>query len=188
MSAPRVRGHRRAGRLPAHPELRHFGLSVAAAIAIAAAASAVAGATSAIVQSQQAAATADYNAEVASQQAELAKRAGIAAEADTREGTALIRATQRAQLADSGLTQEGTPLLVLLDTAAQAEVEAQRARYTGKVAEQGALANVGLAKLQRQQAIQGGVIGAGTSLLTGAANAGSRYARATNTGSNLSGV
>lgn len=179
MSAPRIRGHRRAGRLEAHSELRHFGLSVAAIAAIVTAAAAVAGgATTAIMSSQQAQATSEYNEEIASQQAELARRAGKAAEADTREQNARLMALQRAQLGDSGIDSgEGTPLLLLLDSAANAEVEAQRARYTGKVNEQGAMANAGLFRLQKDQAIVRGGVGVGTSLLTGAANAGGAYAR-----------
>jgi len=163
--------------LRVHPELRHFGLSVAAIAGIAAAASAVAGATTAIVSSQQASAAADYNSEIAEQQAELARRAGKAAEADQREANARVMAQQRAQLADSGITGEGTPLLLLLDTAAQAEVEAQRAKYTGKVNEQSSLANAGLFKLQKEQAVTRGAVGAGTSLLTGAAGVASAYAK-----------
>ena len=82
-------------------------------------------------------------------------------------------ALQRAQLADSGIdSNEGTPLLLLLDSAAEAEVEALRARYTGKVQEQGALANAGLARLQKSQAATAGAVGIGKSLLTGATNAG----------------
>lgn len=155
-----------------------FGSEAAVAIAIAtAAAAAVASGTAAIVQSQQASATSKYNEEVAGQQAELAKRAGAAAEADTREQSARVKALQRAQLGDSGVTSEGTPLLLLLDTAEQAEVEALRARYTGEVNTQAAEANVNLFKLRGQQARSAGVIGAGTSLLTGAANVGSVYAR-----------
>lgn len=154
-----------------------FGIvEIPTAIAIAAAAaSAAAGASAAIVQSRRAAATSDYNADVSDQQAELAKRAGETAEADTREQTARVRALQRAQLSDSNITGEGTPLLLLLDSAAESEVEAQRARYTGQVAEQGSRANSNLARWQSSQAIQGGMIGAGTSLLTGAAQAGSAY-------------
>jgi hypothetical protein len=155
-----------------------FGLvEIPTAIAIGAAlASAAAGSAAAIIQSRHAAQTIDYNTDVSEQQAELAKRAGATAEADTREQTARIRASQRAALGDSGvISSEGSPLLVLLDAAAESEVEAQRAKYTGKVAEQGALANIGLLKQQRSQALQGGYIGAGTSLLTGAANVGTAY-------------
>jgi hypothetical protein len=159
-------------------EARHFGLETAAAIAIAAAAaSAAAGATGAIVQSRQASATARFNQDISEQQAELARRAGSAAEADTREQSARIMALQRAQLGDSGITGEGTPLLLLLDSAQQAEVEAGRARYTGQVNEQAAEASANLYRTRGAQARAGGVIGAGTSLLTGAASAGSAYSR-----------
>lgn len=191
-----------------------FGLvEIPTAIAIGAAlASAAAGSAAAIIQSRHAAQTIDYNtgvaeqqaeiarrageynAELATRQAELAQRAGDTAEADSRQETARLRAAQRAVLGDSGaLSSEGSPLLVLLDAAAQSEVEAQRARYggalgvysgatdaalaryTGQLGQQSALASSSLLKRQGAQALQGGYIGAGTSLLTGAANVGTAY-------------
>ena len=124
---------------------------------------------------QQASKAAKYNAKVADQQAELATRAGAQAEADSRERSRRLMATQRAALGTSGVTTEGTPLLTLLDTAQQAEMDALRARYSGEVRSQGFASEAVLLRSRAGQARTAGAIGAGATLLTGAGNVGNDY-------------
>jgi regulator of protease activity HflC (stomatin/prohibitin superfamily) len=67
----------------------------------------------------------------------------------------------RASIAKSGVTYEGTPLLVLGETAANAEIDILNTQWSADTASK-------LYGMRASSATQAGNIGAGTSLLSGA--------------------
>ncbi len=111
------------------------------------------GALGALGQGQASGAAADYNARLAQDEA-TSKEAAQRADAQRRLSTI------RSQIGKSGATSAGTPLLVLADSAANAEIDALNTRYGGTA--QSALYRAGGADARRA-----GTIRAGTSLLTG---------------------
>ena len=98
-------------------------------------------------------AAAEFNARSAEQEA-AAKESLIRQEAARRMGTI------RSQIGKSGATSAGTPLLVLAESAANAEIDALNAQYTGQ--RQAALYRAGGANAKAQ-----GRVMAGASLLSG---------------------
>lgn len=106
-------------------------------------------------QGQAAQAAAEYNAQAALTEAR-SREAAQRAESDRRLGTI------RANIGKSGATSEGTPLLVLAESAANAEIDALNTRYTGQ--QRADVYRAGGANARRQ-----GNIMAGTSLLSGGA-------------------
>lgn len=108
-----------------------------------------AGALSAGRSQQQAS---NYNAESARIEAE-SRAAAQRAENTRRMGTL------RANIGKSGATSAGTPLLVLAESAANAEIDALNTLYTGQ-------RQSDLYRMQGSNARRAGNINAGTSLLT----------------------
>ena len=144
--------------------------------AVAAVAGTAVATTGVIMQAQQQKKAYQYQGAVADQQVELAERAGAAAEADTRERARRVMAAQRNALGEGGITQEGTPLLVLMDTAQQAELDALRARYSGQVAAHGPSIEADLARQRAGYTDTARNFGVGSTLLTGATNVAGIYA------------
>lgn len=99
------------------------------------------------------AAAAEFNARQSQLEAQSRERAQRA-EADRRLGTI------RAQIGKSGATSAGTPLMVLAESAANAEIDALNTRFTG-------LREQALYRSQGQNARKQGNLAAGTSLLSG---------------------
>lgn len=98
-------------------------------------------------------AAAQFNAQSAEQEA--------AAKADlTRSQAARQIGATRAQIGKSGATTAGTPLMVLAESAANAEIDALNATYTGQ--RQAALYRAGGANARSQSRTM-----AGTTLLSG---------------------
>lgn len=121
------------------------------ALAVAGTVMQVGGALSAGKAAQSAA---NYNAQSAlieAQSREAAQRASAARQ---------LSAT-RATIGKSGATSEGTPLLVLAESAANAEIDALNTRQTGE-------RQASLYRAQGANARKAGYIQAGTSLLSGA--------------------
>lgn len=142
-----------------------------AAVTLADAAAVVGAVTSAAGAMQQGAAQqnmANYNAAVAEREAESARRAAAFEESAQRDRAEKVKSTQRALFAKSGVTPEGSPLLVEADTAQQAEQDALAIRYSGSVAEARAKSQAALDRMQGKVAKQAGYFKAGSSLLTGA--------------------
>ena len=75
---------------------------------------------------------------------------------------------QRALYGKSGVEIEGSPLLVMEDTAAQGEMDALAIRWGGDVAAARARSEANLMKMQGRTAGRLGAIQAGTTLLSGA--------------------
>lgn len=111
------------------------------------------GAIGALSQGRAAGAAGDYNARLAQAEAESRERAQRA-ESERRMGNL------RASIGKSGATSAGTPLLVLAESAANAEIDALNTRYGGAV-------QSSLYRSAASDARRAGTIRAGTSLLTG---------------------
>lgn len=109
--------------------------------------------------------------------ARAAQSQAAADEEDIRRRNARVLSEVRARTGASGLLMEGSPLEVLADDAAEAELEAQRRRWQGNVeAEQ--------LRSRARGAMIGGFMNAGASLLTG----GSRVAGLLSGGGSTGGV
>lgn len=108
----------------------------------------------AISQANAAAQAAEYNAAVARQEA-AAEEARRRREAERQMGQI------RAGRAKSGVTVEGSPLIVLADSAMEAEIDALNARWTGETSAK-------LYKMEARSARRAGIYNAGASLLSGA--------------------
>lgn len=122
---------------------------------------------------------ADYNAAVAEQDARAAKDKAEYDEKAHRENVRKILATQRALYGKSGLSMEGSPLLVMEDTEKQGELDALAIRYGGDVASARSRSEANLARMTGRNnayAAKGGYIQAGSTLLSGAASA-SKYSK-----------
>jgi len=108
---------------------------MAALPALAVAATAVSGVVSGIgtymtIQSQQA--MAEYNAQVARVQAEAQRRMGMLEEQKLRERARAFRGRQMALYGASGVELEGSPLLVMEDTAYKLARDAVTAKATAQ--------------------------------------------------------
>jgi len=133
-----------------------------------AAGSAIVGAVGAIQQGKAQQSMANYNAAVAERAAESAKVAAAFEESAQRSQAEKLRSTQRALFARSGVTPEGSPLLVEADTAAQAEQDALAIRFSGSAAEARAKSQAAMSRFEGRVAKQASMFKAGTSLLSGA--------------------
>lgn len=117
----------------------------------------------------------EYNAQVQANQAKQEEWAA-AYDADMlRERGRKFRATQRTKYAASGVTMEGSPLLVLEDTARQIGRDVVMTRYGGQRRAGYYRSQSGLSLFKGREAMQAGRIGAGKSLLSGASTAFQRY-------------
>lgn len=178
MSTPRVRGHRRAGPFPRPPFQRHYGSEIGVIAAVVGAAAAAAGTGVAVYGAQQQAVAAEkagkYNARLAENQALQAQYAGQVAAREQRARGLRVLGLQRSLTAGAGVTPEGSPLLVMMDTAAQSELDAQNALYTGQVQAESDLARATYARYQGRSASQAAQIGAGATLLQGFGNVAGR--------------
>lgn len=112
------------------------------------------GAMGALQAGQAQANAANYNAALAQQTA--------AAEAErSRRASARQMGAIRAAIGKSGVTSEGTPLMVLADSAAEAEIDAMNAMWSGNQ-------RSNMLRREGSMARREGYYRAGSSLLTGA--------------------
>lgn len=130
--------------------------------------STVASTAAAVYSSQQAASAREYEAEVANVNAQQAQLAAEAEAADRRRRARYLLGTQLAATGASGVEVEGSPLLVMMDSAVQEDLEARRIRYRGFLQATGSAQQAALARYEAGQTRTAGYIGAGTSLLRGA--------------------
>jgi hypothetical protein len=82
-------------------------------------------------QAKQEAAWMDYNAKVAEQEAEAERQATDFEFTQHTRAAKQLKARQRALIGKSGVTMEGSPLLIAEDTAAQLAIEGANIRTTG---------------------------------------------------------
>ncbi len=133
------------------------------------------GGVSAVAQGFSAKAAADFNADLAERDAAILREQGKFEREQIRRDARSVVARQRAAAAASGAGLEGTPLLIMAETAAEAELDILASRFSETVGVQNALANASLARFQGDQAVVGGIGKAGASLLTGASRAGDLF-------------
>ncbi len=81
------------------------------------------------------AAIAERNAQISEQEADLARRGAAFEEAQLKRNLAHLRGAQAAAVGASGLSLEGSPLHIMAETAAEAELDALAIRFAGTVAE-----------------------------------------------------
>lgn len=124
-------------------------------------------AVSQIVSAGQQADAAEYNAEVAEREAEAARQTAGFEEQQHRRRVSRILASQRAGYAASGVTFEGSPLLVMADSAQQAEVDALAIRRAGSIEESRALSQAALDRLQARNIRTAGYLGAAATIASG---------------------
>lgn len=134
---------------------------------------------SAKAQAEQQAAWDDYNAKVAKREAEAERKASDFEATQHTRAAKQLQARLRAAVGKSGVTFEGSPLLVAEDMAAQLAIESANIRTTG-ARRVGAwtsrsILDTSMAKAARASAPgykRAGYLRAGSSILQGAAMAG----------------
>lgn len=114
---------------------------------------------------------AKYNAAVAMREAAAAKEAAAYEEKQQRRQTEKLLSKQRAAYAKAGVQFTGSPLLVMEETAAEAELDALAIRRGGEIAAGRAISQAALDRMRGKQFRRAGRIGAVTSLLGGGATA-----------------
>ena len=144
-------------------------ISTSTAILIGAGLSAV----SAISQGQAAKKEAGFRATVAQQQAQREREVSDAEEEDFRRAQTTALAQRRAALGASGIDiGTGSPLLAASDFAAETELQALRIRSGGETRATRLEQNASLLRSSGRNAQRQGFMRAGSSLLTGFADAG----------------
>jgi len=110
---------------------------------------------------------ADYNADLIKDQTKAEESRAKIEETRHREQLKKLMGTQRAMYGKSGMTMEGSPLLIMEETAAQGEIDAMLIRQTGRARKAELSGERALVKMGGRQALYGGTAQAGGSLLTG---------------------
>jgi hypothetical protein len=111
----------------------------------------------------------DINANIATQNAALARIDAKAEETRVRKSAEKLKGTQRAAFAASGVELgTGSPLLVLADTAREAEIEALTVRNRGEIKATGFEREAVGQKFVGEQQRRAGDSGAKSTILSGA--------------------
>lgn len=147
----RARGHRVAGPVPRHEELRRYGLEWGAIAAIVGATAAVAsagiGIYSAVSSANANAEMQESQADALEQEAKSKEDAAAYEERQFRRKAAFLIAKQHAIYGASGIDpSSGSPLLMQIDSVRQAEMEALNIRRGGQVAAASSRFESGLAR------------------------------------------
>lgn len=146
------------------------------AFAIIAAIAAVVSAVSAIAQGDQQRRIANYNADLAERAAkEKRQQAEFQADRQREQGEAL-KARQRLLFNVSGVTAQGTPTDLMVDTSKKLELDALAIQYGGQSAGTALELQGQLQKMQGSAANNAGWWNAGSSLLSGASSIAGKYA------------
>ena len=124
-----------------------------------------AAATIAATQSQ--AKAAEFTAEMAQQQADRERQTAARDAADHRRRNSRNLAASRARRAGSGVTAQGSPLLIDEATAAEIELGAQDILAGGAAAAYGDRQRAALSRAGARSARTGGFLRGGSTLLTG---------------------
>lgn len=142
------------------------GIEVGTAMAIASAAMAAA---SMVAQSQAAKKQSKFNAAVARNNAIIAKQKARAQEAAFRKKFAFFQGETATGFAKGGVVvNTGSPLEVLGDNAAEAELEALMIRYGGEIQADDFAAQAGASLAAGKGAFNSGMLAAGATILSGA--------------------
>lgn len=127
-------------------------------------------AAGAIAAGQAEANAAEFNAEMAQQQAERERQIATRDAGDYRRRNSRLLATSRARRAGSGVTSQGSPLLVDEATAGEIELGVQDILAGGAATAYGYQQQAALSRARARSARIGGFLNAGSTLLTGAGN------------------
>jgi hypothetical protein len=118
----------------------------------------------------------DYNARMAEYQAQTARQAAEARREIYAKKASRQLATMRARYGASGVdVSEGSPLLVLMESAGEAAKDELRIKYGGEAESWSLLSEAQQQREAGEGAYTGGIISAGGSLLSGAAKGFSIY-------------
>jgi hypothetical protein len=120
-------------------------------------------------------AAAETSAKLSEQEAANARAAADIRAENYAEEAKRREATMRAQYAASGVRMEGTPLLVMMNTAREVEKDVQRIKWGGEAQANAYEGEAGLQRMIGKQKYITGAMDAGTTLLTGASRIGGLY-------------
>ena len=144
-------------------------------VAIASLTSAGVAAYSSYQQGQQQKAWSAYNARVAEREAQSEREAARFESQQQRRQAKMLMARQRSLVGASGVEAEGSPLLVMEDTAEQLAIENAQIRKQGANRVQRWRSQAILDRMQGKSAAKAGMYSAGASLLSGASDAAYKY-------------
>lgn len=110
----------------------------------------------------------DYNARILEQQAVAARHSAAFEEVKQRREARRLKAAQRARYGKAGVViTEGSPLTVLTETAAEAELDALAIRYAGEVKAKGYEAQAEMSRWEGKQRKKAARLGMGRTILSG---------------------
>ena len=115
--------------------------------------------------------SANISADIAADDARAAQMKARFEEDAHRQRVKKIISSQRALYGASGVSMEGSPLLVMEDTAAQGELDALAIRYGGEIESARKRSESSLLKMRARDIQTAGYISTGSSLLSGASSA-----------------
>ena len=119
-----------------------------------------------------------YQSKSEENRATAARQAAEIRAQQDRERTDRLRATARARAAASGVeSTEGSPLMVMLENARQAEYQQSLIRYGGEVQSQDFLGQAKIRMFESRATTRAATTQAGTTLLAGVGNAAGAYSR-----------
>jgi hypothetical protein len=118
---------------------------------------------------------AEYNAAVAERDAEVAKQNAEYEAGLKRKETERLLGRQRALYGKAGVVLEGSPLLLMAETAAEGELDALMIERGGRLQSERYRTEATISNLKGKAAQRAGYYGAGTTLLTGASKTAYRY-------------
>lgn len=133
-------------------------------------AAAVVGAIGSISQAQAAKNAANYNAQLAERNAVIARQQAAANEDAQRRHANRVLGRMRSGYGASGVTSEGSPLDVLEDSVAEAELDALNIRYQGELGAMGYQSEAAMQRTAGKNAMRQGYFRAAGSLLGAGAN------------------
>jgi len=113
---------------------------------------------------------ADYQAQVAKNNAAASRQAASANAERIRDRVRSTQSSARAAFAKSGVALQGTPLAVLGANQAEGELDVLTAIYKGELSGIAQENSAALARAEGSSALTGGLIGAGSTFLTGFGN------------------
>ena len=116
-----------------------------------------------------------YNAAVAERDAVAAQQSAEYDASQKRKETEKLLGRQRALYGKAGVTLEGSPLLLMEETASQGELDALMIEREGKLKAGNYQSEAALSRMKGSSAQKAGYYGAGSSLLTGASSAMTAY-------------
>lgn len=129
---------------------------------------AVVAAVGAMSQAASARSAAKYNASIAERNAVVARQQAAVNEDAQRRAAYRALGRMRAGYGAAGVTVEGSPLDVLEDSAAEAELDALNIRYKGELTAMGYQDEATLQRMRGKAAMTAGIFKAGSALLGGA--------------------